>query len=168
MIHARPLQSHEWPLYRDLRLHALRDSPDAFGSTLEAEAGHSDAAWQSRIAAALACGKDHVLLAVDGDRACGLLWCKLPVAEPGMADLYQMWLAPGSRGRGAGRALLEAALDWARAAGARRARLGVTVADSPAMRLYRAAGFCAVGDPQPLREGSPLLSQAMERALEDR
>ena len=45
--------------------------------------------------------------------------------------------------------------------GMRRVRLGVTAADSPAMRLYLAHGFRAQGDLQPLREGSGLQVQAM-------
>ncbi|MFJ2548616.1 hypothetical protein ACIOVF_19400 [Pseudomonas sp. NPDC087612] len=47
----------------------------------------------------------------------------------------------------------------------RRVGLGVTLADSPAMRLYQAHGFQPVGAPQPLREGSSLMSQGMQRQL---
>jgi hypothetical protein len=43
----------------------------------------------------------------------------------------------------------------------RRVRLGVTDADSPAMRLYLAHGFRPVGGLQPLREGCGLQMQSM-------
>ncbi|MNJ78270.1 Mycothiol acetyltransferase [compost metagenome] len=76
-----------------------------------------------------------------------------------------MWVAPEARGLGAGRALLQSALDWARRAGMRHVRLGVTAADSPAMRLYRAQGFLPAGPLEPLREGSPLMAQAMALEL---
>lgn len=33
MIQPHPIQAQDWPLYRDLCLQALLDSPDAFGST---------------------------------------------------------------------------------------------------------------------------------------
>lgn len=78
-----------------------------------------------------------------------------------MADLFQMWVDPAARGRGAGQALLAQAVAWAWQMGMRRVRLGVTAADSPAMRLYLAHGFLAEGDLQPLREGSGLQVQAM-------
>ncbi|MGE8318584.1 MAG: GNAT family N-acetyltransferase [Comamonas sp.] len=74
----------------------------------------------------------------------------------------QMWVAPAARGLGAGHALVTHALDWARGHGVRRVRLGVTIAASPAMRLYAAHGFRASAEPEPLRPGSALKVQAME------
>nr|WP_302056074.1 GNAT family N-acetyltransferase [Pseudomonas sp. SBB6] len=148
-----------------MRLRALQDAPDAFGSTFDAESQRADDNWAARIAAANANADDRAFFAFNGDAVCGLVWCKLAAAEPAVADLYQMWVDPASRGLGAGSALLKAALEWAASVAVRRVRLGVTLADSPAMRLYQAHGFQAVGAPEPLREGSSLMSQAMERRL---
>lgn len=157
----RPIQAHEWATYRDLRLRALRDAPDAFGSNFAAESMRSDEAWAQRILAATTSGKDCPLFAFDGKQVCGLIWCKLSTDDALRADLYQMWVAPEARGRGAGRALLEAALDWARKKACRQVHLGVTAADSPALRLYQSHGFRALGPLEPLREGSALMVQAM-------
>ena len=71
-----------------------------------------------------------------------------------------MWVDPAFRGLGAGGALLHEALEWAKSDGVRRACLGVT--DTQAMGLYRACGFLPVGALEPLRDGSGLMSQAME------
>ena len=157
----RPVLAHEWPMYRALRLRALQEAPDAFGSSFANEAMRSDAAWAQRILAATTSGKDCPLFACHGKQVCGLIWCKLSADQPSQADLYQMWVTPEARGRGAGRALLEAAVDWARKKGCRELHLGVTAADSPALRLYQSHGFRALGPLQPLREGSPLMVQAM-------
>ncbi|MCT9811914.1 GNAT family N-acetyltransferase [Acidovorax sp. Be4] len=165
MISVRPITPQEWSTYRDLRLRALRDAPDAFGSTYAAEVSRTDEAWAERIAGATSSGKDQVFFALHGDQACGLVWCQQSAAEPGMADLYQMWVAPEARGLGAGQALLQAALAWARQTGMRHVRLGVTAADSPAMRLYRSQGFVPAGPLAPLREDSPLMAQAMALKL---
>ncbi|MBV7420360.1 GNAT family N-acetyltransferase [Comamonas sp. CMM03] len=162
MISVRPIAPHEWPKYRDIRLQALQDAPDAFGSTWAAEATQADEHWSARMAAAAASDTDRALFAVHGETVCGLVWCKLSAAEPGVADIYQMWVAPTARGLGAGRALLSQALAWAKSRGTQRVRLGVTVADSPAMQLYRSHGFAPVGEPEPLRAGSALMAQAME------
>ena len=99
------------------------------------------------------------------NEVCGLVWCKSSSIEVDVVELFQMWLAPDVRGFGVGRALLERAVTWAIGQGAQRVRLGVTLADSPAMRLYKASGFHPVGIPEPLREGSALMSQSMELIL---
>lgn len=162
MISVRPIAPHEWQKYRDIRLQALQDAPDAFGSTWAAEAAQADDHWSARIAAATASDMDRALFVVNGKAVCGLVWCKLSAAEPGVADIYQMWVAPTARGLGAGRALLSQALAWAKNRGAQRVRLGVMVADSPAMHLYRSHGFAPMGQPEPLRAGAALMAQAME------
>ena len=161
----RRIRPEEWPAYRDIRLAALRDSPDSFGSTYEAEVARPDELWSSRVLAASTSGMDLALLAEEDGAACGLAWCKISSSEPGLADVFQMWVAPGSRGRGAGRALLGEIAAWARGAGVRTLRLGVTVADSPAMRLYRSFGFRPEGPTEPLREGSTLMAQTLVLAL---
>ncbi|WP_341893274.1 GNAT family N-acetyltransferase [Variovorax sp. YR752] len=161
----QPAKSDEWKTYQDMRLRALLDSPDAFGSTHEAEATRTDAMWSERIAVATSSGKDRVLFAFNGSDACGLIWCKLSSDEPAVADLFQMWVAPASRGMGAGRALLKEAISWAESVGVNRVRLGVTAGDTPAMRLYAACGFRPDGALEPLREHSSLMVQPMSFAL---
>lgn len=165
MISIRSVAAHEWREYRQIRLRALRDSPDAFGSTYDAEVARPDEAWASRVEAAISSGRDRLLFAFDSDELCGLVWGKLAASEPGRADVFQMWVAPASRGKGAGRALLAETLAWASGVGVHRIRLGVTTGDSPATRLYAASGFRPAGEPEPLRTGSALLAQNLELLL---
>lgn len=165
MIFVRPIRVNEWPEYRGIRLQALRDSPDAFGSTFEAEVLRTDADWSARIAASISSGFDRALFAFNHDQLCGLVWCKSSSSAHKTVDIFQMWVEPASRGSGASRALLNEALAWAEGMNAHRVRLGVTAADSPAMRLYKAYGFRPEGELQPLREGSDLMVQTMALEL---
>ena len=165
MITIRPILPSEARLYRTLRLQALLDSPDAYASTHAAEAAREEASWAARLAAAAGSGNDRAWFAFSGAEPCGLLWCKLSAAQPGVAHIYQMWVAPAFRGLGAGRALLANAVEWAASAGAQQVRLGVTAQDSTAMRLYVNSGFRPVGAAEPLREGSGLVSQPMKLIL---
>lgn len=153
----RPFAPHEWPIYKDLRLRALADSPDAFGSTLAAEQGRTDAEWASRLAAAAESGGDLPLIAELDGEPIGLAWGRIDKSNPDAAHLYQMWVAPDWRRRGAGRMLLEAVIAWAKGKNVNYLELGVTYRDSPAMRLYRRAGFEPAGAPEPLRPGSEWL-----------
>lgn len=161
MIIARPIEPSEWRLYRDIRLQALRDSPDAFASTYEGEAFRADETWSARLIAAAASSTDRAFFACRDTDVCGLVWCKRLTAQSASADLLQLWVAPASRGLGIGRALLMNALAWAQALGVQRVRLGVTLAQTPAMHLYQRCGFVPMGTAQALREGSALLSQDM-------
>lgn len=75
-------------------------------------------------------------------------------------------MRPDRRGQGIARALLDAAVGWARTKGFHTVRLGVTGTNAPAYGLYRKAGFIPTGDATPLRPGSPLSVADMERRLE--
>ena len=155
----------EWRTYRDLRLRALAESPDALGSTLERERERPDPEWAARLDAGARSSSEAPLVAERGDEAVGLTWVRLQDGEPGVAHLYQLWVAPEHRGHGVARRLLDAAVAWARAAGAHTLALDVTCGDTPAMRLYSRAGCRPAGDPQPLRPGSPLRVQPLRLTL---
>jgi GNAT superfamily N-acetyltransferase len=160
----RTLAQHEWAIYKDLRLHALADSSDAFGSTLAKEQNLSDAEWASRLAAG-ANSWDCPLVAEVAGEPIGLAWGRIEKSNPDVANLHQMWVAPGHRCLGAGRMLLEAVIAWAWAKNASHLELGVTCGDSPARRLYTRARFEPVGQPQLFRPGSELMGQMMRLKL---
>jgi len=161
----RRLEAHEWRRYRDLRLRALGESPDAFGTTLEGARQLSDAHWAERLASGAASERSLPLVVEEGDAFVGLAWGGIDPAAPGAAYVIQMWVAPEVRGLGCGAMLLDAIAAWARDAGARSVTLSATCGDTPAMRLYLRAGFQPVGDPEPLRRGSTLLAQPMRLDL---
>jgi GNAT superfamily N-acetyltransferase len=80
------------------------------------------------------------LVAWDGDA---------PVGHVHLAggEVGDLWVLPERRGQGIGTALLAAAEEAARRAGAGRLELLTRVADDPVMRLYERAGFVAAGEP---------------------
>lgn len=78
----------------------------------------------------------------DDGRLVGLIG--LSLAPYGVAELG-MAVAEGWRGRGVGRALLTAGVDWARAAGAHKVALQVWPHNVAARALYARAGFAEEG-----------------------
>ncbi len=160
----RTLAHSEWTTYKNLRLRALADSPDAFGSTLAREQNLSDADWSGRLAGGANRWDLPLVAEVDG-KPIGLAWGRIEKSNPDVANLYQMWVAPSHRCLGGGRMLLEAVIAWARAKGASHLELGVTCGESPARRLYSRAGFAPVGQPQLFRPGSVLMGQMMRLKL---
>lgn len=82
-----------------------------------------------------------LLLQIDGEDAGMALW-RTTVDE---AELLTIAVQAAHRRRGAGRALLDAAIERARRRGARVLFLEVAVDNPPARSLYAQAGFTEVG-----------------------
>jgi GNAT superfamily N-acetyltransferase len=73
---------------------------------------------------------------------CGAL---LPV-DATTGEVKRMYVEPGHRGHGVGRAILQRLLDGARADGFDRIRLETSaVVMAPALRMYRSLGFVETG-----------------------
>jgi ribosomal protein S18 acetylase RimI-like enzyme len=155
----------EWATNRDLRLRALSDSPDAFGSTLELEQRRPDEYWRERVAFAFNSALQMLLVAESATEPVGLALGWTDPDGTGITHVFQMWVAPEARGRGCATGLLDALLAWARRTNAKTVVLGVTCGNTAARRLYERAGFVPSGEPGPLRAGSALLVQPMILAL---
>ena len=164
-VSIRRLRADEWKIYRELRLRALADSPDAFGSTLELEEVKPDDHWKERVAFAASSESQMLVMAEFGTERVGLALGAVPPGEPGVVHVFQMWVAPEARGQGFATAMLDALLVWARGGKAKGVALRVTCGDTVARRLYERAGFVPCGEPEPLRSGSVILVQPMALAL---
>jgi len=160
-VQIRNFHPDEWPAYRGIRLRALADAPDAFGSTLAAEEALALDTWSARLAKSAVSGIDHALVAELDGQAVGLAWAKVDAADAHLVNLFQMWVAPEARGQGVGAALLAEAARWARARGAVALQLGVNRSNAPALHLYARAGFVDTGVHEPMRPGSPHIEQRM-------
>ena len=161
----RRFAANEWRVYRALRLHALRDAPDAFGSTLAREEAFPDDEWVQRLERGAGSPMDFPLIAEDDSQPIGLAWVRIDPHDGQVAELYQVWVDPVYRGRGVGRLVIDSALDWARSSGVRQMVLSVALGPSSAFEFYRRLGFVEVGTPEPLRSGSTSRKQTMRRTL---
>jgi GNAT superfamily N-acetyltransferase len=127
-------------------LHAYEQEPDAFTSTAEERAAEPLSWWETRIAdpqgTKVALGVHH-----EG-RLIGTVALEFS-AKPKTRHkvlLIGMFVMSSSRSLGAGRALVEAAIDLARSRpGVTTMGLTVTEGNEPAIRLYNACGFQAFG-----------------------
>jgi RimJ/RimL family protein N-acetyltransferase len=143
----RPLAADDAVAFQALRLRGLRESPAAFGSTYEEEADRSLDYVAQRLTANAANG-DVVLGAWEEGALVGVAGLYRAGNRKGRhrGTVWGMYVAPEARGRGVGRALLEAIVAHARTVeGLHRLELGVETTNAAARALYLAFGFTPYG-----------------------
>jgi len=133
--------------YRAIRLAALEQAPDAFGSVHGAEAARPVAAFAERLETSIVFG------AYIGGRIAGVAGFK---REDGLKDRHKgfvwgLYVQPGARGRGVGAALIGAVIAAAREV-VEQLTLAVVRGNESAISLYRRAGFEIYGvEPRALK-----------------
>lgn len=136
-IEIRRLLPADAALYRDIRLEALRFSPEAFGSAYETESVHPVGWFAERLAGAVV-----ILGAFRGGELAGIVGF---IAAEGpkrqhKGTLVSMYVRQQARRAGVGRLLVDAALALA-AQSVELVQLVVVKGNEPACELYRRAGF---------------------------
>ena len=155
------LVADDWQAYRAIRLAMLHESPSAFGSTHEEATGYDEQLWRQRLS------DNAVILATVGTTSAGsVMYSVYGTTEPGDCALYGMWVDPGFRGAGVGRALVDAVIAQARAGGKRRVVLHVVAGNDQAGRLYERAGFVPTGQTVPYPHDDSGIEVEMELLLD--
>jgi GNAT superfamily N-acetyltransferase len=147
-LEVKQLTADDWQIDRELRLAALADAPFAFASNLADEERISADAWRERLANRV---KFHARLDGVDVGAIGVFLNKNGTT----AELVAMWVHPIARGQGAGDALVQAVLSWARDAGATEVHLWLASGNVAAERLYARNGFVPSDEEQPIDPADP-------------
>jgi GNAT superfamily N-acetyltransferase len=148
---------------RELRLRALADAPDAFGSTLDRERAHGETEWIGWIEGWDG-SSNALFVAEDGPNWVGMA-VGSRAGDEADAHLYGMWVEPARRSNGIGASLVEQVHGWARTWGARSVILAVTESNAAAGAFYEHLGFVDTGEREPLRQGSGLRVRILRREL---
>ena len=151
-------------IFKAVRLRALEDSPDAFGSTYAKECQLTDADWIQR---ALRWNGEHGagFLAMAGSACHGIAGSLLDQADATRAHLVSMWTAPTHRQRGIGRLLVNEIVGWASRRGAHTSQLLVTSNNELAMVFYQRLGFTRTGRTEPYPNDPSLIEYEMSRPV---
>ena len=145
-------------MLRALRIEALTDAPEAFGSTCAREQARTTADWQRWLAPGV------TLILEDAEIPRGLVAGMSDRENPAIVHLMAMWVHPLLRHTGAADALVSALLAWALERGASQMQLMVIASNERARRLYARHGFRLTGQ-QATRERDGAIELQMERAL---
>jgi ribosomal protein S18 acetylase RimI-like enzyme len=134
------LTPEEGARLRAIRLRALQDSPDAFGTTLADEAIKPIPSWSQAIADL------PTFVAVDEEQDVGMVRAAFDARRGDTGWLISMWVAPEARRRGIGEMLVGVVIAWAEANGIHRLLLDVADDNAAAIALYARAGFQPNGE----------------------
>ena len=139
-IAIRVVGPDEWAAWRELRLAALAESPDAFSARLSDWQGPSDSErrWRERLT-----GPWHNVIADLDARPVGMASGWLP--DRGPAELMSMWVDPAARGQGVGDVLVESVVAWATRQRPGEVVLRVRTVNRAASALYARHGFVESG-----------------------
>lgn len=140
MLTLRVLSPEDWPVWRDVRLAALADAPDAFKSRLEDWHRGGAKRWRARLESP---GSHNVIAFLDGEPV------GLASGVPGdgdAAELHSVWVSPLARGRGVANQLIAAVESWATRSSVSTLRLSVIPGNEPAIALYRRHGYQVTGE----------------------
>jgi GNAT superfamily N-acetyltransferase len=148
------------PMLRALRLEALTEAPEAFGSTYARELARTTADWQRWFEPGI------TMILEDGGIARGLIAGVPDREDPASVHLMAMWVHPLLRGSDGANTLVAALLTWARERSAQHMQLMVIASNERALRFYARHGFRPTGH-QSTRERDGAIEIQMERDLKD-
>jgi ribosomal protein S18 acetylase RimI-like enzyme len=151
-------------IFKAIRLHALQDSPLAFGSTYAKESQLSDADWLKR-AEDWSSNRSVGYLAFDREISCGIVAAFLNKHDSRKAHVVSMWVHPARRQSGVGRVLIEAIQKWAKTREAHSLLLTVTNNNYNAIEFYKRNGFTMTGRTEPYPNDPSLFEYEMSLSI---
>jgi ribosomal protein S18 acetylase RimI-like enzyme len=148
-MNIRVLNQQDWQVWKDLRLEALQNAPEAFGTSYKEAADQSDEEFQANLVQT-----DIFGAFVNSDMVgCGGFSRLKYIKMKHRGILYGMYIKPEFRGQGIADQLIEAVIAHAQS---RVTQLHVTcVTTNPAaVKLYEKHGFSIYGtEPRSLKIG---------------
>jgi GNAT superfamily N-acetyltransferase len=157
-LNVRRAELGDEPILRELRLAALSDAPDAFGSTYERELARTTSDWQRWLSPGV------TFILDDPEGAKGIVAGQRDPSDTEVVHLMAMWVHPAIRGSGAADKLMAAIVSWAESAGAKVVRLDVIQSNDRARRFYERNGFRPTGH-ESVRERDDMIEIQMERLI---
>lgn len=145
-ISVRPLGEEDWQQYRDTRLTALRESPEAFAATADEEEALDEDFWRLRMQ------RSTRLIAERDGSPIGIVSVGRAGAEhPTTAELFGLWVSPEARGSGVATELVRAGANLAREQGQTQLAYWVGSDNGRAVAFASGFGFRPTAERRPMR-----------------
>jgi len=145
-ISVRPLGEEDWQQYRETRLTALRESPEAFAATVQEEEAFDEDFWRVRMK------RSARLLAERETSPLGVVSVgRSSDDNPKTSELFGLWVSPEARGSGVASALVRAGANLAREQGQTQLTYWVGSDNGRAVAFASGFGFRPTANRRPMR-----------------
>lgn len=145
-ISVRPLGEEDWQQYRDTRLTALRESPEAFVATVDEEEAYDEDFWRVRMT------RSARLLAEREGSPLGIVSVgRASNDHPTTSELFGLWVSPEARGSGVATELVRAGATLARQQGQTQLAYWVGSDNGRAVAFASGFGFRPTAERRPMR-----------------
>ncbi|GGB75235.1 N-acetyltransferase GCN5 [Knoellia flava TL1] len=145
-ISVRPLGEEDWQQYRDTRLTALRESPEAFAATAAEEEALDEDFWRLRMQ------RSTRLIAERDGSPIGIVSVgRAGEDHPRTAELFGLWVSPEARGSGVATELVRAGANLAREQGQTQLAYWVGSDNGRAVAFASGFGFRPTAERRPMR-----------------
>lgn len=136
----------QWETYKHLRLRALQEEPQAFGSSYADTITKPNSYWMDRLTDAEQ-GNSWSLFAQQNDHIIGMIGgFKRNSAQKDIVNIVALYVVKEARGKGVAKQLLQTLLaEFKKQTQIKKAKLSVNPNQIPALKLYEAFGFNVVG-----------------------
>jgi len=141
LISTRRIKETDSFLFRELRLRALKDSPEAFMSSYESALSRSPASWREQVELSSMGSMRTTLLAFDAGRAVGIVAAYQIESSPSVAEILQVWVDPNYRGRGIALTLFQDVIAWATSNGYLKLIATIHKENAEVVEFYERLGF---------------------------
>lgn len=146
-ITIRPTCAEDAAAFRELRLEALREHPEAFGADYTDQAARPIETWEESVRRGAGNDLGITYVAVAGQTLAGMVGIFRGdyVKMQHSGTIWGVYVRPAWRGAGLADALIAACLNWARGMRMRLVRLNVVTTNAAAIRCYIRCGFSVCG-----------------------
>lgn len=133
----------EWEKYKELRLRALKEDPQAFGSNYNDSLMFPDTKWQERLQKVVD-GESWAVFARQGEELVGMMFA-MKEADEGVVSIVSVYVANEARGQGISGRLMSTIIRQLGENKISLIKLSVNQDQQAAVGLYKKFGFEEVG-----------------------
>ena len=155
-ISIRFIRDSEVEAFKSLRLEALREHPESFGTDYEEDAAQPESVWKERVGKAAGDPSGSIVLADAGNELAGMVgvWRGSGIKTRHEANIWGVYVRPKYRGHKLTEQMINEALGWCRGGNVRIVRLTVVTCNTAAIHAYQKCGFLVCGvSPEEIKVG---------------